>query len=155
MSKRLLVILLLVSFAFNLAVAGVFFWMTVFRPWIYPCGRAIPPRCPPHHEMPFPGMHHEMHGKFGQFREQMRPYRQNFAECRHDFLHCLANEPFVEKDARAALEKSLKAHEELERNLGNRMIEIRKKMSAEDAKIYFHRHIDRFKNHKTKTRRSK
>lgn len=156
MSKHWLTIVLFISLAFNLAVMLMFSYMSIYH---------RPPFCPPGMERPMDRDSHkdrrtklkpELKQLMKNNREEMRDYREEFAQKRKDFMKTLANDTLRVKDAEAAMEASLKAHEALERKLGSSLINLRSNMSAEEAKIFFRErmndmnrnHDDQFRSHR-------
>ncbi|MBM4399611.1 MAG: periplasmic heavy metal sensor [Candidatus Cloacimonetes bacterium] len=152
MSKQWIVILLLISLAFNLAVLGIFLYTSIYHK---------PPFCPPGmrppHEMGRPDLpdRDKDKDKFPfafENREEIKALRDTFMLKRREFMQIMRNEPFNEKEALAAMETSLKAQEGLEKKLGTSLIEKRKKMSPEEAKEFFERRKDRFRRRYRKDR---
>jgi uncharacterized membrane protein len=148
MSKRWIVILLCISLAFNIAVMGMFLFMTVYH---------RPPFCPPGMERgrdgdrerkPDAELNPAMRKLMDENKAEMRKFRDDFAQKRRDFMLILANDTLNVKAAEAAMEASLKAHEDLERKLGSSMINLRKNMKPADAKAFFTERMERMQ-HKT------
>lgn len=151
MSKRMTTILLMISMAFNLAVLGVFIF-------IHTTGRTPFPPPPPRHERGMldapPGGAPRGQTKWMAdcMREGMancQPQRDSFQVDRMQFIQTLKAAKFNETASRDALEKSLLAHAQMEKSLGENLIAMRKKMTAEQAKQFFERrfgHRQKFSN---------
>ncbi|PKN80853.1 MAG: hypothetical protein CVU48_00600 [Candidatus Cloacimonetes bacterium HGW-Cloacimonetes-1] len=132
MSKRWLYILLIISLAFNLAVLGSFVFIRFFMP---------SPAGPPH----LRGM-----GGRGPGSERMQMWQQHcgnddemiriksdFAESKQALMQELAKDPINEPKIKTILDSSLVIHSSLERRLGQRLLTLRKTMSAEEARDFF------------------
>jgi hypothetical protein len=50
------------------------------------------------------------------------------------------------KEAEAAMEASLKSHEDLERKLGTSLINLRKQMTPEESKVFFTERMERMQH---------
>ena len=126
MNKKLLTVLLFVSLSFNLAIVGSVLWLYFNRP------------CPP--PPPHPNM-----GRFqplppwDKFKRdpQTDSMRVKFDDTKIALMNELAKDPVDEQKVNTIIESSLAAQNTLERTLGNRMLELRKQMSAEDARQFF------------------
>ena len=146
MSKHWLIIVLFISLAFNLAVMLMFSYAQIYH---------RPPFCPP-------GMKHEI-GRdndreafkktnpvikkmLDDNKAEMEKYRGEFAQKRKDFTQTLTSDTLNVNKAEAAMEASLKAHENLERKLGTSLINLRKNMTPEEAKTFFKQHRDRMRH---------
>jgi hypothetical protein len=150
-SKHLLVILLIVSLAFNLAVAGMFLYTSIYhRPPFYPPGIGMMPGHD-NHDHWFHKKDRDEHNPFQEENEEIQKLRDDFMQKRMDFMHVMMQEGFVDSAAVAAMESSLKAQEELERKLGAALIEMRSKMNNEEAKEYFQKRLDRIEKRADKS----
>jgi hypothetical protein len=147
MSKHWIVILLLISLAFNLAVLGMFLYMKVY------------------HQPPFNPAEMQGHRQWGEMdrldkypgrhwpdslfenKDEIKVLREAFRQSRKDFIETMNTENFNEPAARIAMEKSLKAQEILEKKLGESLIDVRTKMSPEDSKKFFKEWMKR-RNHR-------
>ncbi len=137
MSKRWIVILLLLSVAFNLAVLGSFVYLRFMMPY--------PPHC-----APLPDRHPgEFHGRplrrLLSEDDQFRQARRQFHENKRVFMEELLKDDIDEIALQRILENSLAAQGAMEQRIGYHMIELRKSMSAEEARQFFGRHIERMK----------
>ncbi len=137
MSKRWIVILLLFSMAFNLAVLGSFVYLRFMMPY--------PPHCAPLPDR-HPGKFHgrplrRLLSEDDQFRQAHRQFREN----KRVFMEELLKDEIDEVALNQILERSLMAQGAKERRIGYHMIELRKSMSAEEARHFFGRHIERMK----------
>ena len=144
MSKHWIVILLFISLAFNLAVMGMFLYIHFFH---------RPPFCPPGMRPPMGEFrddrqfHHRDRHKdefVMENKEEIRLMRSHFMQKRKDFMQILLKEDFNEQKAIAAMEASLTAQDSLEESIGRSLIELRKKMTPEQAKRYFEHRLDRY-----------
>lgn len=140
MNKRLLLILLLVSAAFNLAVIGSFIYLRFCFP-----GRAcLPPPPPPHamHGRPgFPG--NEMWDRL-PMDDDLMVLRRAFKGNKIELMQELAKDPIDEEKINTLLENSLINQTALERRLGIRLLELRKTMTAEEALEFFGKRAEGF-----------
>lgn len=137
MSKKLLYILLLISLAFNLAFLGSFFYFRATHP--------RPPRDFPPPGMPGP----EGRGRFPfEESDSTRALRGVFMETKQELMQELAKDTIDESSINNIIQRSLQAQATLEANLGKRLIELRKKMSAEEAKEFFSDRFKRMDDHK-------
>ncbi len=146
MNKRWLIILLLISVAFNLAMVGSFLYLRFGRP--HP---------PYHHRLPPPGPHPGFRD-FGERWKMMdddstRVLRDNFQEAKRELMLELAKDPIDEAKINQIIDCSIEAQCALERGLGNKMIEFRKTMNAEEANQHFSRRLEDMQNRKDRTRR--
>lgn len=152
MNKRWLVIVLFISLAFNLAIVAMFSYMSL-------CHK--PPFCPPgmkppferdHHRMPPPDDNDKIRKLMGEDKEDMIKFRDDFSKKRDAFMKTLVKDTLNVKEAEAAMDASLIAHENLERHLGQSLIKVRQKLSSEEARTIFKDRLDRFNKRKDKFR---
>jgi uncharacterized membrane protein len=145
MSRKWIVILLFISLAFNMAVMSMFIYATIFH-------RA--PFCPTPMRPPMEmegREHHKDKSDRDRFpftvedKAEIKELRDTFKQKRREFMQIMQSDKFTEQKALAAMEASLKAQEDLEKKLGTSLIEMRKKMSAEEAKEFFERRMDKFR----------
>ncbi|HOD17238.1 MAG TPA: hypothetical protein PKJ14_01145 [Candidatus Cloacimonadota bacterium] len=138
MSKRWMEILLIVSLAFNLAVLGMFIYSTVFHK------SSCPPPEPQWRAENHPFQSHRFDpDSVLQNKEEIRQLRQAFQESRQAFMATLAKSELNLQEAKQAMEKSLQAQEKLERRLGESLIQVRTKMTADEAKRFFEHRMKR------------
>lgn len=138
MSKKLVNILLLVSLAFNLAVVGAFVFMTL--------------RMPPRHRMMQPGAHREDFRPHRPLRngswadsDSIRALRTKFRQTKEEFMTELGKDPIDAAKLELILQRSLIEQSNLERELGRRLIERRKTMTADEAEDFFERRAERIR----------
>jgi Spy/CpxP family protein refolding chaperone len=82
-----------------------------------------------------------------------QPQRDSFQVDRMQFIQTLKAPNFNETAARAALVKSLQAHAQMEKSLGENLITMRKKMTAEQAKQFFDRRFGHRQKNMNNTRK--
>ncbi|MCF7792892.1 MAG: hypothetical protein K9N09_02915 [Candidatus Cloacimonetes bacterium] len=137
MQTRNIKYLLLISLAFNLAFLGGFAYRFFFAPF---------PRAAIHpHEMRPPARQF-----FYEKRDELQVCGREFTESKKDFLKSLVAPDFQEEKALEMMRISVEKHMEMETEIGKSMIELRKKMSAEEAKRIFGQmqmHERRFERH--------
>ena len=143
MSKHLILILLIISLAFNLAVAGMFLYTSVYRK---------APFCPPGFFL-----HRDKSDKQFDKRdfrrdslemrlnsnEEIKKLRDDFRKARLDFVKVMLKDDFSVKEARAAMDKSLQIQGTLEKKLGESLIDMREKLPPEEAKRLFRERLER------------
>jgi hypothetical protein len=151
MSKKLIFILLLVSLAFNLAFIGSFlYWRHEFR------HDFMRERERPGREMmdgkrdhrngpPQPGPRPDDMGWMGN-KQIIEPYRIKFEDSRVEFFKALQQPVVNEVLLKQKLEASLQNHTELDKQVGLRLIDMRKKMTPQQANEFFGRHIKKAMN---------
>ncbi|HCM14915.1 MAG: hypothetical protein WCY87_01365 [Candidatus Cloacimonadales bacterium] len=126
MSKRLITMLLFISLAFNLAVLGSIIWLRLHIPRTVHRERSRNEwvRLPEH-------IHHD------QNDPEIRQMRVEYDNQKVNLMRSLAGDNYVEKDIIAIIDSSLTAQTNLEKELGHRLLDIRKQMSSEEAEKYF------------------
>lgn len=144
MNKRWLVIVLFISLAFNLAIVVMFSYMSV-------CHK--PPFCPPGMKPPFerdnkrmppPIENDKIKKMMGEDKAEMKKFRDDFSQKRNAFMKTLIKDSLNVKEAEAAMDASLKAHENLERHLGQSLIKVRQNISSQEAQTIFKERLERF-----------
>jgi hypothetical protein len=152
MSKQLLYILLLISLAFNLAFIGSFlYWRHQFK-YDFMNGKHPhemrgnrppqwdgPPMAPPGHRP-------DDFGWMGN-KQIIEPYREKFAASKEEFFKALQQPVVNEEVLKQKLEASLQNHTALEKQIGLRLIEMRKKMTSQQANEFFGRHMNNSMKH--------
>lgn len=139
MSKHLIVILLFVSLAFNLAVLGMFIYASAFHKM---------PFCHPNIENRYPGRDEHRESRLLpeaalKNKDEIRKLREEFFKTRREFMQILAQEKYNEQEAKAAMEASLQAQDKLERKLGASLIEVRRNMDPAAARKFFEHRMKR------------
>lgn len=136
MSKHLMTILLLVSLALNAGIIGGLFVMGIFRQ-----NHII------HHSWNRP--------EYSALRDQdrripleyddpdIRALRDTFNVTKKQLMLELAKDPVDEAKVKAIIEESVTAQSNMERALGNQLLELRKTMSAAEANEHFGERFDR------------
>lgn len=132
MSKRWLVILLLISAAFNLAVMGSFIYLRSIRP---PFSPGFPKELGEkgHWRGKGPGGH----GPMFMFTDSTRALHEEFKDTKQELMLELAKDPIDTAKIEAIIKRSLSSQAALERDLADRLIRLRKSMSPEEAKEHF------------------
>ncbi len=156
MNKRLLVILLLVSAAFNLAVVGSFIYLRSTRP-PFPPDRFQRWQDRDHHR----DKEHDGPGPMFMFDDSIKALHQAFKDTKRELMLELAKEPLDMAKIDAIVARSLSAQAALERDLADRLIRFRKSLTPEEAREHFTRRAEyeprrdfNRQNHK-KSRRSR
>lgn len=138
MSKHLLLILLLISLAFNLAVAVMYCYSAVYhRPLFSPPGWDRDMRL--NRETGFHNIRHGRHWPDTLLtnKDEIRQMRLDFSQSRREFMRELRNAKFDLNKTKAALQKSMEAQTRLEKTLGESLIKLREKMTPEQAEKFF------------------
>jgi len=137
MSKRLLIILLLVSFSFNLAVVGSFIYLQSTRP----------PRHPHnwHHRGPDSPRDQDGPGPRFMFTDSTRALHTCFQDTKRELMLELAKDPVNMTQIEAIISRSLSTQAQLERDLADRLIRFRKAMSPDEAREHFTRRAEEIK----------
>lgn len=140
MSKRWLIILLLISVAFNLAVLGSFIYLRSTRP---PCppGRPRPPR-EWGHKGRGPGRGPGGPAPFIEFGDSTKLLFDRFDKIKQELMRELAKDPINMAQIESIVSRSLGAQADLERDLVDRLIRLRKTMTPEEAKEHFSRRAE-------------
>ncbi|MBN2461611.1 MAG: hypothetical protein JXB60_08385 [Candidatus Cloacimonetes bacterium] len=125
MSIKALTILVIISLAFNVAFLAVF----VFHQF-----RSCPPFLRNHEKLEyFPRLREYMQ----KTREVITPLREEFEQFRQEFIDELSQKEISEENLRNNLERTLEKQMTMEKQLGERLIEIRLKLSPEEAELFF------------------
>ena len=133
MKRKLVFSLLLISLAFNVAFISVFVYhRLVVRRMMPPMGG--PP--PPEH--------------FQKHMQHLKPLNEDFHKQKQDFLRFLVSEDFDEDEAIRKLEETNSKQMVMEREMGIKLIEMRMKMTPEEAVKFFK---NRFQNKRQRRRR--
>ncbi len=156
MNKRWLIILLLVSAAFNLAVVGSFIYLRSTRP-PFPPGRFKEWRDEGHRRGKGPGGP----GPMFMFNDSTRALHDQFQNTKRELMLELAKDPLDMPKIEANITRSLNAQAALERDMADRLIRFRNTMTPEEAREHFNRRAEEMRrrdnhNHKyNKSRRSR
>ena len=123
MTKRSVSLLLIISLAFNIAFLGSFAFHFINKP----------------SRPPF--MECEINPKAKSFymerRKHMKDFFHKFHTSKDEFITYLGSEEFNEEQVMELLEKTVKNQMDMEREMGLSMIEMRKHLTAEEAKEIF------------------
>ncbi|MCK9557097.1 MAG: hypothetical protein PHO85_06090 [Candidatus Cloacimonetes bacterium] len=126
MSRRITTILLIISLSFNLGFLGSIIWIQL--------------------HFPHPMRHNSTHNEWVRLPEHIRNDRSDpelrrlrvaYDDQRVNLMRALALPNYEEMDVTAIIDSSLTAQTYLEKELGYRLLDIRKQMSAEEAEEYF------------------
>ncbi len=130
MSKKTILILLIVSLAFNLAFFGTYLM---------------------HRVIPHPGLQGPIHGRPKlpvQCRENFRKSRKDIGEkhrdyfvARRQFILSLLEKDLNEEQVLKRLENAIEKQTIKEREIGLSFIKLRKEMTAEEARMFFHQDL--------------
>ena len=127
MSKKTILILLIVSLAFNFAFLGTFLY----------------------HRVNFgPGMPGPIHGRpklpihcredFRELRNEMGEKHRDYFTARRQFILSLLEEDLNEEQVLKRLENAIEKQTIKEREIGLSFIKLRKEMTVEEARMFFH-----------------
>ena len=130
MSKKTILILLIVSLAFNFAFFGTFLY----------------------HRVNFgPGIHAPIHGRpklpihcredFRKLRNEMGEKHHDYFTARRQFILSLLEEDLNEEQVLIKLENAIEKQTIKEREIGLSFIKLRKEMTAEEARKFFRRDL--------------
>ena len=126
MSKKTILILLIVSLAFNFAFFGTFLY----------------------HRVNFgPGIHAPIHGRpklpkhcredFREFRKEMGEKHRDYFIARRQFILSLLEEDLNEEEVLKRLENAIEKQTIKEKEIGLSFIKLRKEMTAKEARMFF------------------
>lgn len=144
MSKRWLIILLLISASFNLAVMGSFIYLRSTRP-------PFPPGPPKEwgHRGPGPGKGRGGPGPMFEFGDSTQVLFERFDKVKLEMMRELAKDPLDMTRLDTIVNRSLGAQADLERDLVDRLIRFRKSLTPEEAKEHFTRRAEEMERHNT------
>lgn len=128
MQKRSVTYLLFISLAFNIAFIGGFVYHLVNPPF----GRQ---NFPPDNMKP------PVKDFFFQKKEEIQQFDRDFLDCKRTFMESLLEEEFNEEKSLELMQESVQKHMRMESEIGKSMIELRKKITAEEAQRIFGRMI--------------
>ncbi|MEA2096251.1 MAG: hypothetical protein U9P73_06130 [Candidatus Cloacimonadota bacterium] len=141
MSKKTILIILIVSLAFNFAFFGTFLF----------------------HRVNFgPGIHGPIHGRpklpihcredFRELRKKMGEKHRDYFVARRQFILSLLEKDLNEEQVLKRLENAIEKQMIKEKEIGLSFIKLRKEMTAEEARLFFRRDLEA-KEDKQKPRR--
>ena len=128
MSKRMLIILAYLSFAFNVAFVGMFIY---HRFYVFGVHERLPNCDSPEIE--------RIRERYKMERKFIQPKKMEFDEQKKEFIERLKQENFDEKKLLKQLNIAIKKQMEMEKEIGLRLIKLRKQMTPEEAKYFFGR----------------
>jgi len=143
MSRHLIITLLIISLAFNLAVLGMFMYTSIYRKPPFCISGMLPnwnKKTPIHDRKDFRRDSLDMRLNTN---EEIRNLREEFRKARLDFVKVMLKDDFSEKEAVSAMQRSLKLQSQLEKKLGESLIELRQKLPPEEAKRLFRERLER------------
>ncbi|HPR17398.1 MAG TPA: hypothetical protein PLD62_04055 [Candidatus Cloacimonadota bacterium] len=123
MRKRGFKYLFFISLTFNIAFLGGIVFHIVINPF--------PPGLPPKDMKP------PVRDFFFEKKDEMQPLGENFMNSRGDFLNSLRTADFNEEKSLELMQISVQKHMEMEEKIGKSMIELRKKLTQEEAEKMF------------------
>lgn len=143
MNKRWLIALLIISFAFNLAVVFSFIYFKVM----------LPPPPPPKDHMP----HFSPRDRIRTPDAETIALNKKFNELKITLMEELAKDPLNEARITTIIDSSVVTQNNLERRLGQRLLDNRRKMTAIEAKEHFLKRAEFLRNraHNIHQRRSR
>jgi len=122
MSKRTLIIIVIISLAFNLAFIGTFGLIQLRRRSFLKNNFGAP---------------RELREHFRNRKEHIAPFQHDFHQSKIDFIEELKKPDFNEELLNKMLENAIEKQTALEIELGKSLIELRKEMSFEEAQKFF------------------
>lgn len=134
MSKRLILVLLGISLAFNLAFTGSLLWLHLR---ISRAEKRIP-RTRQRTELP-------THVSDMRHDPQINQLRSDFESYKLMLMEELAKHALDEEKILSIIDSSLVAQSDLEQSLGENLVEIRKQMTPDEAQTYFQSRADHMK----------
>ncbi|HHE37549.1 MAG TPA: hypothetical protein ENL20_03125 [Candidatus Cloacimonetes bacterium] len=127
MLKRTLIILFIISMVFNIAFVSTFIYHRIMmRP-------RFPEQPIPEPLSPYP----ELIERIEEGKKQIMPLRQKFQKSKTAFIEALKSQDFNKEELMLILEKTLENQVKMEKELGLRLIELRKEMNPEQARRFF------------------
>lgn len=127
MSKRSVVIILIISLAFNLAFVGTFLLHRVIIPSAFHDPIMRKPKLPVH-----------VRKDFYELRKEMDEKHREYFQARRAFILSLLEEEPDEEQILKRLDAAIKKQAKVEKEIGLSFIKLRKKMSCDEAKNFFH-----------------
>jgi len=130
MSKKTILILLIVSLAFNLAFFGTFLIHRVnFGPGI---------QGPIHGRPKLPKQSRE---DFRKFRKEMDEKHREYFKARRQFILSLMEKDIDEEQLLGRLNNAIDKQTSMDKKIGLSFIKLRKEMTAEEARKFFRRDL--------------
>ncbi|MCD8480739.1 MAG: hypothetical protein LRZ88_11345 [Candidatus Cloacimonetes bacterium] len=144
MTKRSLLILLGISFAFNLAVLGSLFWLRITRPPLAP---------PKEFHMKRPPLPEHIVRR--DRNPEIRRIRELFEQSKLDLMHELRKAEVDEARVLAIINSSLEAQKPIRTSFGRTSASHPQTNDAEEADEYFGKRIEFMQNRKEHTRHNR
>ncbi|MBT3756921.1 MAG: hypothetical protein HOK80_00705 [Candidatus Cloacimonetes bacterium] len=126
MSKKTILILFIISLAFNLAFFGTFLRH-----------RVIPHHGPRDQMMGRPKLPKHSRKDFREFRKSMGEKHREYSKARNQFILALMEEDLIEEQVLERLKSAVEKQTAMEKEIGLSFIKLRKKMTPEEAKMFF------------------
>lgn len=143
MSKKTTIIILIISLAFNLAFVGTFLLhRMILRPGINN----------PMMEKPKLPIH--CREDFRKLRKEVDEKHRDYLEARRRFVLSLIEEDLDEDQLLKKLDTAIEKQTLAEKEIGLSFIKLRKKMSPEEAKSFFHNNL-RFHDQSERVKRGR
>lgn len=133
MSKKTLLVIVIISLAFNSAFFGVFIYRRVLlhnRHLQDPRFHHIPPQC---------------RERFLEDRESMLPLKVEFELSKKRFMRTLMNEEFDRELLEKKLKETIDRQVRMEHEMGQLLIKLRSEMTPEESQGFFQPEHQRFK----------
>ncbi|MDP8204021.1 MAG: hypothetical protein P9L95_05765 [Candidatus Tenebribacter mawsonii] len=130
MSKKTILILLIISLAFNFAFFGTFLMHRVIRPPMLHEQVQGRPRLPKH-----------CRDDFRELRKEMDEKHREYFKARREFILSLMEEDLNEKQLLERLNIAIEKQTTMEKEIGLSFVKLRKSMTAEEAKQFFHKDL--------------
>ena len=135
MSKKTILILLIISLAFNFAFFGTFLYHRVnFRSGL-PGAIHGRPKLPIH-----------CREDFRKLRKEMGEKHRDYFIARRQFILSLLEEDLNEEQVLKRLENAIEKQTIKEKEIGLSFIKLRKEMTAEEARMFFRRDLEAKEN---------
>ncbi len=136
MSKRLMTILLLFSLFLNLGIIGGFIVMRIYRQ-----------NHISHHYRPGPPNERgQERPEVPELRDpEVIKLRNEFYAIKKELMQEMAKDPVNETEILSIIDRSIQAQSDLERAMGQKLLEYRKNLSAQEAEEHFNTRLERMK----------
>jgi len=137
------IIIMVVSLTFNLAVLGIFLYITAFGKAPFQAFGKNNQAIDTTPKLTSPKESGWVESYLKQSLSKNKPIIEQFQADRKQFNQTLMADKFDATNAKTALSKLLKSRSVMERTLGESLIEMRKQMTTAQAKQFFQRRLER------------